>query len=89
MNRLLLAVAALGLLAGPALADKAAADKCAAGLDANGQAVYAATISGFAGASDKRGFMTDKVRGLVTSGALSMGAARPAAEAAATCLEKL
>lgn len=89
MTRLVLAVGALALLAGPALADQAAADQCAAGLDANAKAVYSATVSGFAGASDKRGYMTDKVRGMVMSGALSRGAARPAAEAAVSCLEKL
>ena len=89
MKRTFLALAALGLLAGPALADQAAADQCAAGLDADAKTVYAATASGFAGASDKRAYMTDKVRGLVMSGSLSRGTARSAAEAASTCLSKL
>lgn len=89
MTRLVLSLVALGLLAAPALADQAAANKCAAGLDANAKAVFDATAGGFAGASDKRGFVTEKVKGLVMSGALSMGDARPAAEAASTCLTKL
>lgn len=85
----LLALATLGMAGTPALADKAAADACAAGLDAQASAVYQATASGFAAAADKRGFVTEKVRGLVTAGTLSMGSARPAAEAAVACLEKL
>lgn len=89
MKRLLLASAALCFLASPAFADQAAADKCAASLDANAQAVYAATAPGFADAADKRGYVTDKVRGLVMSGSLSQGVARSAAEAAGSCLAKL
>lgn len=89
MTRLILVLSTLSLLAGPALADQAAATKCAAGLDANAKAVYSAAAPGFADADDKRGYVTGKVRGLVMSGALSRDAARPAAEAAGTCLAKL
>ncbi|MEP9351686.1 hypothetical protein [Xanthobacter sp. KR7-225] len=84
----LLALAAFAMAA-PAQADKAAADKCAAGLDASAKTVYQATAPGFAAAGDKRGFVTETVRGLVSSGSLSLGSARPAAEAAAACLEQL
>lgn len=73
----------------PALADKAAADKCAANLGTDAKAVYAAAAPGFASAADPRALVTEKTKALVTSGAISMGNARPAAEAAGTCLTQL
>ncbi|MBB6308003.1 hypothetical protein [Xanthobacter tagetidis] len=84
-----LALATLAMAGAPALADKAAADQCAAGLDAQAQTIYQATAPGFAAASDKRGFVTDKVRGLVMGGSVPQGTAREAAQAAVVCLEKL
>ncbi|MFG1295257.1 hypothetical protein [Xanthobacter variabilis] len=89
MKKLLLACAALGALSAPALADQASADKCAAGLDANGQAIYAAAAPQAASTSDLRGLVTTVTKSLVGSGAVPMGSARGAAEAAGACLAKL
>lgn len=89
MKTLLLACAALGALSVPALADQAAASKCAAGLDANGQAIYAAAAPQAASTSDLRGLLTDVTKSLVGNGTVPRDAARGAAQAAAACLQKL
>ncbi|MDQ0503527.1 hypothetical protein [Xanthobacter agilis] len=89
MKKLLLACAAFGVMTVPALADQASADKCAAGLDANGQAIYAAAAPQAAAASDLRGLVTSVTKSLVSNGTVSMGDARGAAEAAGSCLMKL
>ncbi|MFG1477244.1 hypothetical protein V5F53_01105 [Xanthobacter sp. V4C-4] len=93
MKKLSLACAMLGTVAvsisAPAWADKAAADACAAGLDANGQAIYAATAPQAGTTSDLRGLLTSTTKALVTNGTVPMGAARAAAEAAGSCLTKL
>ncbi len=89
MTRLFSALALAGLLTAPALADQAAADACAAGLSPDARAVYTAAAPGFASASDPRALLKDKTRGLVKAGTVSMGNARAAAQAAATCLMKL
>lgn len=82
-------LAALLFATVPALADQAAGDTCAAGLGGEAKAIYAAAAPGFAGAPDARAYITDKTKGLVMSGQVSRGTARSAAEAAATCLNKL
>ncbi len=82
-------LALLLTVSSPALADRAGADKCAANLPKDAKAVYDATAPGFASASDARQLITDRVRGLVMSGTLSMSGARPAAEAAGKCLVML
>ncbi|MFG1416215.1 hypothetical protein V5F38_03690 [Xanthobacter sp. V0B-10] len=91
MKKLLLACAALGAMSLPALADQTAADNCAVALDANGQAIYAATVvqAATAPTSDLRGLVTTVTKQLVSAGAVPMGSAREAAEAAGACLAKL
>ncbi|MBS7544793.1 hypothetical protein KHC19_17010 [Ancylobacter oerskovii] len=81
-----LLVPALALLGLPAHADKAAADACAAGLNADGKAIYAASISAVAAGGDVRSVVGDKARALVMDGKVSRANARPAAEAAGQCL---
>ena len=89
MKKATLALATLILAAsgGAALADKAAADACAANLDANGKAIYAASI-GLIGTGDVKSIVTDQTKSLVMAGSLSKGVAREAAMAALPCLEK-
>ncbi len=91
MKTFVYACATLGALvaAAPAFADQAAATKCASGLDANGQAIYAAAAPQAASTSDLRGLITSVTKSLVTGGTVPMGAARGAAEAAGACLAKL
>lgn len=89
MKKLLLTAAALGALSVPALADQAAADKCAAGLDTNGQAIYVAVAPQVTPSTDLRELVTSVTKSLVSGGAVPMGAARGAAEAAGACLAKL
>jgi len=89
MKKLLLACAALGALCAPAWADAAAADKCAAGLDPEAKAIYAAAAPKFAATADPRALVADTTKGLVRSGAVAMGSARSAAQAAGACLMQL
>ncbi|WP_454915071.1 hypothetical protein [Xanthobacter sediminis] len=89
MKKLLLACVLTLSASAPALADQAAADKCAAGLDANGQAIYAAAAPQAASASDLRGLVTDTTKALVGNGTVPRDVARGAAQAAGACLQKL
>ncbi|GAB4065354.1 hypothetical protein KHC28_02690 [Ancylobacter sonchi] len=70
----------------PALADKTSADACAAGLNADGKAIYAASLPGISSGGDVRGVVTDKTRSLAMGGKIDRGAARTNAEAAGQCL---
>ncbi|WP_127089760.1 hypothetical protein [Aquabacter cavernae] len=78
--------AALCLTATVALADRPAADKCAAGLNADGQSIYAASAAQVTPGADVRAVVKSATETLVRSGSVSMGNARPAAEAAGKCL---
>ncbi|MBA4789082.1 MAG: hypothetical protein AB1698_12475 [Pseudomonadota bacterium] len=77
---------ALCLFATVALADRPAADKCAAGLNTDGKTIYAASAAQVAPGADIRAVVKTATEGLVRSGNISMGNARPAAEAAGKCL---
>ncbi|MFK8251106.1 hypothetical protein [Ancylobacter terrae] len=82
-----LCLAALLALGTAARADKAAGDACAASLNASGKAIYAATLPGLSASTDLRAAVTASTRSLVQAGKVSMGDARPAAEAAGQCLQ--
>ncbi|TDT94511.1 MULTISPECIES: hypothetical protein [Azorhizobium] len=73
-------------LASSAYADRAAADKCAAKLDANGKKIYQASAPSIAPGADIRSVVTDQTKALVMGGTISRSAAKPAAEAAGSCL---
>lgn len=85
---LLLAAAALFVSGAPTFANRAAADACAAKLSPDAKAVYAATIGSVKPGVDLTAVVTAKTRDLVMAGKLSRGNARPAAEAAGTCLKQ-
>ena len=70
---------------GAAFADKAAADACAAGLDAEGKAIYGASLGGI-GSGDLTAVLTTTTKRLVKAGTVSRGTARSAASAAGRCL---
>lgn len=82
-----LCLAGLLALATSAQADRAAGDACAASLNASGKAIYAATLPGLSASTDLKAAVTASTRSLVQSGKVSMGDARPAAEAAGQCLQ--
>lgn len=73
----------------PAMASPAGAAACAAKLGKSAQLIYNAVAPQASGSGDLRGLVTDQTRGLVMSGQISRGDARPAAEAAGRCLEQL
>ncbi|MCB4768510.1 hypothetical protein LGR54_07835 [Ancylobacter sp. Lp-2] len=81
-----LCLGALIAASAPALADKAAADSCAAGLNADGKAIYVASLPGISSGGDVRDVVTDKTRSLAMGGKIDRGAARTNAEAAGQCL---
>jgi hypothetical protein len=85
---ILTVAAAASLSAVPAYADRAAADACAAKLPADAKLVYAETIGSTKKGIDMQEMVRSKTRGLVMGGKLSRSAARPAAEAAGTCLKQ-
>ncbi|MBS7702600.1 hypothetical protein [Chelatococcus asaccharovorans] len=72
-----------------AMASPAGAAACAAKLGKSAQIIYNAVAPQVSGGGDLRGLVTDQTRGLVMSGQISRGDARPAAEAAGQCLEQL
>ena len=72
-----------------ALADRAAADRCAASLQPAGKALYDASLSEVLGGESVRDALTGNARSMVMGGQLSRSDARPAAEAAAPCLQQL
>ncbi len=73
-------------LASAASADRPAADKCAAKLSGDAKTIYAASAPLITPTSDIRGVITDQTRSLVINGTISRAAAKPAAEAAGTCI---
>ncbi len=75
------------LMAGPALADQASADKCAAALSPEAKTIYAAVAPDYAAGADLKSLVTEKTRGLVKAGTISMGSARDSAKAAGACLK--
>lgn len=83
---ILLAALALGLAAGPALADVAAADKCAAGLNANSKMIYDATKPRIKPGVTVADELKSAVRPMVMGGKLSRSDAQAAAEPAGKCL---
>ncbi len=80
---------ALCLSATVAFADRPAADKCAAGLNTDGQTIYAAAAPQVAPGVDLRSVVKSATEGLVRAGTISMSNARPAAEAAGKCLSMI
>lgn len=69
-----------------AYADRAAANICAASLQPHARLVFDAVIAGPESGSTLRSAIEARVRELVFTDRLMMGAARPAAEAASQCL---
>ncbi|WP_341991140.1 hypothetical protein [Azorhizobium sp. AG788] len=87
--KILTLAAALGLIcaASAASADRPAADKCAAKLSADAQTIYKASAPLITPGADARAVITDQTKAMVMNGSLSRGAAKPAAEAAGTCIK--
>lgn len=83
-----ISVATLAVTAAPSLAARAAADACAARLPGDAKMIYEASIGGVSPGVNMSDLIKSKTRSLVMSGKLDRGAARPAAEAAATCLKQ-
>lgn len=79
----------LVLLPVAALADQQAADHCAAKLQAGPAAIYSATMAKIAPGSNIRDIVKSVTRGMVMSGDLGRNDAKPAAEAAGSCLRLL
>lgn len=80
--------AALSLTAEPTYASRASADACAAKLSPEAKQIYAASIGSVAPGADMKEVVRSKTRALVIGGKIGRGAARPAAEAAGTCLKQ-
>jgi hypothetical protein len=96
MTRLLAAAALpLGLalwtqIPSPALAaGSPAADSCAKGLSSDSKLIYDATVKNMKGPSTIRDTVIAQTKALVTEGKIPEANARPAAEAAGTCLRLL
>lgn len=85
---LLLTAAALSLSVSPSFASKASADACAAKLSPPAKQIYAASVGSVAPGVDMKEVVRSKTRAMVMGGKLSRGQARPAAEAAGTCLKQ-
>jgi hypothetical protein len=83
-----LVIATVSLSAVPAFANRAAADACAAKLPANAKLIYAAAIGGVTPDAKLEDLIRSKTRSLVMDGKIARGDARPAAEAAGTCLKQ-
>ena len=86
-----IAGAALALLvsATAAYADRAAADQCAASLQPNSKMLYDKSLPAVLSGTSVKDALTSSARSMVLGGSMSRDIARPAAEAAAPCLEKL
>jgi hypothetical protein len=70
-----------------ALADRNAADACATKLPKEPAAIYSNTVAQIAPGVNVRDLVVSVTRGMVLAGRLSRANARPAAEAAGSCLE--
>lgn len=68
---------------------KAAADSCAKALPSDSRMIYDATVKAMKDGSTLRDVVTAQTRSLVMSGKIQRDNARPAAEAAGTCLKML
>ncbi len=71
----------------PAGAGQAEAQTCAAGLDANSQLIFNATLPQVGPGADLKGALTTATKALVKSGQIKRGDAKPAAMAASECLK--
>jgi hypothetical protein len=84
-------VAATGLIvlfaAGAAAGDRAAADRCAASLPPVSKTMYDKALPAVLAGQSMEDALTAVVRPMVIWGPISVADARPAAEAAATCLK--
>jgi hypothetical protein len=69
------------------LADRKSADACAAKLPKEPAAIYSETVAQIAPGVNVRDIVISVTRGMVVAGRLSRANARPAAEAAGSCLE--
>ena len=69
------------------LADQKSADACAAKLPKEPAAIYSEVVAQIAPGANVRDIVVSVTRGMVMAGRLSRASARPAAEAAGTCLE--
>jgi hypothetical protein len=80
--------AALFILAtaSTAQADRAAADRCAAALSPSSKTIYNRSLNDVLAAQSITDVVSSVTRAMVFGGSLSVGDARPAAEAAAACL---
>ena len=70
-----------------ALADQKSADACAAKLPKEPAAIYSEVVAQIAPGANVRDIVVSVTRGMVMAGRLSRANARPAAEAAGSCLE--
>ena len=80
------AILGLCLVSTAAFADRNAADKCAANLNTDGRVIYSTTAAQVQPGVDLRALVKNSTETLVKNGTVSMGNARPAAEAAGKCL---
>ena len=74
--------------ASAAHADRAAADRCASALPPASKTLYEASLAEVLGGETPRDALTGNARAMVMNGSLSRADARPAAEAAAPCLQQ-
>lgn len=87
--RAALTIALLVAAAAPAAADQEAATACASTLSPSGAMIYRNAAPDMRRGSDLREVITEHTRDLVMSGDMTRSQARPAAEAAAKCLDSL
>jgi hypothetical protein len=90
MMRFIGAVLFALLVAAPsAYADRLAADKCAAALPPNSKVLYDQALPAVLIGTPIKDALTSSARSMVMGGSMSREIARPAAEAAAPCLQQL
>lgn len=86
MIRLVAAVLFILATAPAARADRAAADRCAVALSPSARTIYNRSLNDVLSGQSITAVVSSVTRAMVFGGSLSVGAARPAAEAAAACL---
>ena len=69
------------------MADQKSADACATKLPKESAEIYSGTVAQISPGVNVRDVVVSVTRGMVTAGRLSQANARPAAEAAGSCLE--
>jgi hypothetical protein len=89
MARFGLIVVLLAGLAAPALADAAAGDRCAKSLPPDAKMIYRDAAPDLTRSTTIRAVLTSHVRRMVFEGRIKLSDARPAATAAAACLQAL